>query len=269
MENSFENFNHAPVDTGSADAAEKVKLENVASWESKNFYDRLGVSRDATKDEIKAALRALSLKYHPDRAGEDEDVRKNYEEVTKLINEAKATIADPDRADLRAQYDQKLNSGSFASDLSDFRSTPRASDKPAWAENAGDVFAGWDPKSKESPVANDKEKKEMLASLAIKVEMILDRDFNHHLKDSEVEKEIYKVTKRGISEQEATEAVKEVRVNYFVKKLQSIVGEDPTMRGAGMRKNLIELEIHYISKLLGKSDEETVQFLQAKGIKTE
>ena len=35
--------------------------------ETKNLYEILGVSKDATDDEIKKSYRKLSLKYHPDR----------------------------------------------------------------------------------------------------------------------------------------------------------------------------------------------------------
>ena len=51
----------------------------------KNLYDILGVSKDATQDEIKKAYRKLSLKYHPDKHTVDtpEEQKKN-EELFKI-----------------------------------------------------------------------------------------------------------------------------------------------------------------------------------------
>lgn len=64
----------------------------------KNYYDLLGVQRDATEQEIKQAFRKLSLKYHPDRNPDD----KIAEEKFKEINEAYQTLGD---AGKRQQYD--------------------------------------------------------------------------------------------------------------------------------------------------------------------
>jgi len=47
----------------------------------------LGLSEEATLEEIKEAFRKLSLKYHPDRC-KDKD-KKNCEEMIKKINQAK------------------------------------------------------------------------------------------------------------------------------------------------------------------------------------
>ncbi|MBR6513276.1 MAG: DnaJ domain-containing protein [Clostridia bacterium] len=55
-------------------------------------YKVLGVSRDATDDEIKSAYRRLARKYHPDRFTNDDQARKNAEEKMKEINEAYDTV---------------------------------------------------------------------------------------------------------------------------------------------------------------------------------
>jgi len=60
-----------------------------------NYYELLGVKKDATADEIKKAFRKLARKHHPDAGGE--------EEKFKQINEAYETLSDPEK---RAQYDQ-------------------------------------------------------------------------------------------------------------------------------------------------------------------
>ena len=69
----------------------------------KNLYDVLGVSKDATQDEIKKAYRKLSLKYHPDKHAEDtpEEQRKN-EELFKDVTYAYDILSNPEK---RAQYD--------------------------------------------------------------------------------------------------------------------------------------------------------------------
>jgi len=64
----------------------------------KNYYDVLGVDKDAAEQEIKAAYRKLSLKYHPDRNPDD----KIAEERFKEINEAYQTLGN---AEKRQQYD--------------------------------------------------------------------------------------------------------------------------------------------------------------------
>jgi len=64
----------------------------------KDYYKILGVSRDASLEEIKKAYRRLALKYHPDRNPGD----KEAEEKFKEINEAYAVLSDPEK---RKQYD--------------------------------------------------------------------------------------------------------------------------------------------------------------------
>ncbi len=65
---------------------------------SKDYYNLLGVSRNASADEIKKAYRGLALKYHPDRNSGD----RAAEEKFKEINEAYAVLSD---AEKRRQYD--------------------------------------------------------------------------------------------------------------------------------------------------------------------
>lgn len=61
-----------------------------------DFYKTLGIEKGATDEEIKKAYRKLAHKYHPDKAGGDE-------EKFKEINEAYQVLSDKTK---RAQYDQ-------------------------------------------------------------------------------------------------------------------------------------------------------------------
>lgn len=63
---------------------------------SKDYYQTLGVDKNASQDEIKKAYRKLAHKYHPDKKGGDESKFKE-------INEAYQTLSDDKK---RNQYDQ-------------------------------------------------------------------------------------------------------------------------------------------------------------------
>jgi molecular chaperone DnaJ len=63
----------------------------------KDYYEILGVPRNATKEEIKAAYRRLALQYHPDR-----NKSPDAEEKFKEISEAYAVLSDDEK---RRQYD--------------------------------------------------------------------------------------------------------------------------------------------------------------------
>jgi molecular chaperone DnaJ len=65
----------------------------------KDFYEILGLSREATKDDIEKAYRKLALKYHPDRNPDDPKAAEKFTEVT----EAYEVLSDPNK---RSQYDQ-------------------------------------------------------------------------------------------------------------------------------------------------------------------
>ncbi len=66
--------------------------------EFKDYYHVLGVTRDASADEIKKAFRKLARKYHPDVSKE-----ADAEQRMKAVNEAYTVLSDPEK---RAAYDQ-------------------------------------------------------------------------------------------------------------------------------------------------------------------
>jgi curved DNA-binding protein len=64
----------------------------------KDYYSILGVSRNASDEEIKKTFRKLALKYHPDRCPEDPEGEERFKE----INEAYVVLGDRDK---RREYD--------------------------------------------------------------------------------------------------------------------------------------------------------------------
>jgi molecular chaperone DnaJ len=66
----------------------------------RDYYDVLGVGRNATEQEIKSAYRKMALQYHPDRNPER---KEESEEKFKEVTEAYSVLADPQK---RAAYDR-------------------------------------------------------------------------------------------------------------------------------------------------------------------
>jgi molecular chaperone DnaJ len=114
-----------------------------------DYYDILGVSPEASQDEIKRAFRKLAFKYHPDR-----NKMPNAEEKFKEASEAYAILSDPEK---RRQYDAKgfegiqeqykqediFNRGNFQDTFSEF------------GFNVEDIFArifgGGSPSQRQQP----------------------------------------------------------------------------------------------------------------------
>lgn len=70
----------------------------------RNFYERLGVPRDASDADIKKAFRELARTKHPDVGGDPEEFKE--------ISEAYNTLSDPGK---RKEYDAQLDLGAFGS----------------------------------------------------------------------------------------------------------------------------------------------------------
>ena len=71
----------------------------MATTDFKDYYQVLGISKDASAEEIKKAYRQLARKYHPDLNPGDEKAEARFKE----INEAQEILSDPEK---RAKYDR-------------------------------------------------------------------------------------------------------------------------------------------------------------------
>lgn len=72
--------------------------------QKRDYYEVLGVTKQATADELKKAYRKLVLKYHPDKQqGKSDEEKKQAEEMFKEAAEAYEVLSNPDK---RARYDQ-------------------------------------------------------------------------------------------------------------------------------------------------------------------
>jgi molecular chaperone DnaJ len=100
--------------------------------EKRDYYEVLGVSKNASKDELKKAYRQLALKYHPDRNPGDKEAEEKFKEAA----EAYDVLSDDQK---RARYDQfghagvggAGGTGGFSMDMEDIFS------------HFGDIFSGF------------------------------------------------------------------------------------------------------------------------------
>lgn len=96
-----------------------------------DFYELLGIKKDATKEEIKKAYRDMVKRYHP-------DVNKS-DEASKIIislNEAKETLLDDDK---RCEYDKLLNDINHSKTYSN-DSTSYSAKKEEYKENYSESY---------------------------------------------------------------------------------------------------------------------------------
>jgi len=78
----------------------------------KDYYEVLGINRDAEQEEIKKAYRKLTRQHHPDKNPDDPQAAEKFKELT----EAYKVLSDPHK---RAQYDRYGHAGMEGADFGD------------------------------------------------------------------------------------------------------------------------------------------------------
>src|SRR5262249_46240510 len=91
-------------------AVEKGSTTSVAK---RDYYEVLGVARDADGPTLKRAYRELALKYHPDQNPDNPEAEAHFKEVS----EAYTVLSDPDS---RAKYDRGAFGGGVGVDVGGF-----------------------------------------------------------------------------------------------------------------------------------------------------
>ncbi len=108
---------------------------------NKDYYDILGVKRNASDEEIKKAYRNLAKKYHPDL----HPGNKTYEAKIKEINEAYGVLSDPKKKsdyDLTGQAVFEQGFGGFRPEGFDFRNAGQGFGAGGIEDLFGDIFGG-------------------------------------------------------------------------------------------------------------------------------
>ncbi len=113
----------------------------------KDYYQILGIKKDATQDQIKRAFRRLAVKYHPYKNPGNKAAEAKFKEIT----EANEVLSDPEK---RKQYDQ------LGSAWNSFQKENTRSSYEEWfsqtAKTSGDEVFAWSTDAEDIFVASSR-----------------------------------------------------------------------------------------------------------------
>jgi len=99
----------------------------------RDYYEVLGVSKDASEQDIKKAYRKLAMEYHPDRNPDNKEAEEKFKEV----NEAYEVLSSPDK---RKRYDQFGHAGMNGNGGGGFEGFGGFSGGGGFEDIFGDIF---------------------------------------------------------------------------------------------------------------------------------
>jgi len=112
-----------------------------------DYYETLGVSKNATPEELKRAYKKNAIKYHPDKNKGD----KSSEDKFKKINEAYEVLSDPEKKQIYDQFgeDGLKGQGGFGGAGGQYRDFSDVFDN--FGDIFGDIFGGGRSRGRNAP----------------------------------------------------------------------------------------------------------------------
>jgi len=101
-----------------------------------DYYKILGISKDASEEEVKKAYRKLARKLHPDLNPNDKEAHKKFQQ----INEANEVLSDSEK---RKKYDQYGKDWQHADQFEQQRKTQHQSGRQQFSEDDGHDFSSF------------------------------------------------------------------------------------------------------------------------------
>ena len=132
--------------------------------EGKSYYEVMGLSADASPEEVKRRFRELALKYHPDRNRD----RPEYHELFIQINTAYEVLNDPNR---RAAYDLNLRDEARRNAARNGAAAPKAGARPGFQGRPPDFGASHSGAASDTIPGRNQRERERVAAERLRIEL--------------------------------------------------------------------------------------------------